>query len=78
MSAVGHEPDVTISDFVADARGNAIECGRARRADQNDLRAYLLSAQTRMAQAMQKRVKLDRKTLDGLKTVGCCNRRSIM
>lgn len=35
--------------------------------DQNDLRAYLLSARRSMAQAMQKRLKLDRKTLDGLK-----------
>ena len=69
VSAVGHEPDVTISDFVADVRAatpsNAAELVAP---DQNDLRAYLLSAQTRMAQAMQKRLKLDRKTLDGLKT----------
>ena len=68
ISAVGHEPDVTISDFVADVRAatpsNAAELVAP---DQNDLRAYLLSAQTRMAQAMQKRLKLDRKTLDGLK-----------
>lgn len=68
VSAVGHEPDVTISDFVADVRAatpsNAAELVAP---DQNDLRAYLLSAQTRMAQAMQKRLKLDRKTLDGLK-----------
>ena len=67
VSAVGHEPDVTISDFVADVRAatpsNAAELVAP---DQNDLRAYLLSAQTRMAQAMQKRLKLDRKTLDGL------------
>lgn len=68
VSAVGHEPDVTISDFVADVRAatpsNAAELVAP---DQNDLRAYLLSAQTRMAQAMQKQLKLERKTLDGLK-----------
>ena len=68
VSAVGHEPDVTISDFVADVRAatpsNAAELVAP---DQNDLRAYLLTAQKRMAQAMQKQIKLDRKTLDGLK-----------
>ena len=69
VSAVGHEPDVTISDFVADVRAatpsNAAELAAP---DQNDLRAYLLTAQKRMAQAMQKQIKLDRKTLDGLKS----------
>ena len=69
VSAVGHEPDVTISDFVADVRAatpsNAAELVAP---DQNDLRAYLLTAQKRMAQAMQKQIKLDRKTLDGLKS----------
>ena len=69
VSAVGHEPDVTISDFVADVRAatpsNAAELVAP---DQNDLRAYLLTAQKRMAQAMQKQVKLDRKMLDGLKS----------
>ena len=62
VSAVGHEPDVTISDFVADVRAatpsNAAELVAP---DQNDLRAYLLTAQKRMAQAMQKQIKLDRK-----------------
>ena len=69
VSAVGHEPDVTISDFVADVRAatpsNAAELVAP---DQNDLRAYLLTAQKRMAQAMQKQVKLDRKTLDSLRS----------
>ena len=57
ISAVGHEPDVTISDFVADVRAatpsNAAELVAP---DQNDLRAYLLTAQKRMAQAMQKQI----------------------
>ena len=69
VSAVGHEPDVTISDFVADVRAatpsNAAELVAP---DQNDLRAYLLTAQKRMARARQKQVKLDRKTLDSLRS----------
>ena len=68
VSAVGHEPDVTISDFVADVRAatpsNAAELVAP---DQNDLRQYLLTARKRMAQAMQKQLKLDRKTLDSLR-----------
>ena len=60
---------MTISDFVADVRAatpsNAAELVAP---DQNDLRAYLLTAQKRMAQAMQKQVKLDRKTLDSLRS----------
>lgn len=69
VSAVGHEPDVTISDFVADVRAatpsNAAELVAP---DQNDLRTYLLTAQKRMAQAMQKQLKLERKTLESLKS----------
>ena len=69
VSAVGHEPDVTISDFVADVRAatpsNAAELVTP---DQNDLRQYLLSSQMRMAQALQKRLKLERRTLDSLKS----------
>ena len=68
VSAVGHEPDVTISDFVADVRAatpsNAAELVAP---DQNDLRQYLLAAQNRLAQAMQKQLKLERKTLESLK-----------
>lgn len=69
VSAVGHEPDVTISDFVADVRAatpsNAAELVAP---DQNDLRTYLLTARKRMAQAVQKQLKLERKTLESLKS----------
>ena len=59
ISAVGHEPDVTIADFVADVRAatpsNAAELAVP---DQNELRRRLNVLQTRMVQSEQKRVKL--------------------
>ena len=66
VSAVGHEPDVTISDFVADLRAstpsNAAELAVP---DQNDLYARLIQLNTRLENAIeqtlsQKRAKLDR------------------
>ena len=58
ISAVGHEPDVTISDFVADARAstpsNAAEIAVP---DQEELRRRLGALQTRMEQSERKRVK---------------------
>ena len=53
ISAVGHEPDITISDFVADARAatpsNAAEIAVP---DINDVRYALNSAKTRVQQAV--------------------------
>ncbi len=78
MSAVGHEPDVTIGLCCRRARGNAVECGRARRADQNDLRAYLFCRADAHgagdAEAAQARPENARRR----KTAGCCSRRSII
>ena len=58
ISAVGHEPDVTIADFVADARAltpsNAAEIAVP---NQREIYRRLDALQTRMVQSEQKRVK---------------------
>ena len=55
ISAVGHEPDVTISDYVADARAstpsNAAEIAVPDQVEERDM---LLSSQIRLSQAMQR------------------------
>ncbi|MBQ1263995.1 MAG: exodeoxyribonuclease VII large subunit [Oscillospiraceae bacterium] len=65
ISAVGHEPDVTIADFVADLRAATPSNGAELAVpDQNELRQNLLHAQARMTAAMQKKIKLSRQTLE--------------
>ena len=68
ISAVGHEPDVTISDYVADLRAatpsNAAELAVP---DQTELRVRLGAFENAMRQSMQKRVKLSRQRLDALR-----------
>lgn len=55
ISAVGHEPDITIADYVADARAstpsNAAEIAVP---DQTEERDILLSTQIRLSQTMQR------------------------
>jgi len=69
ISAVGHEPDVTISDYVADLRAatpsNAAELAVP---DQTELRQQLQSLQSRLQQAMTRKLKLSRQQLDNLKS----------
>jgi len=69
ISAVGHEPDVTISDYVADLRAatpsNAAELVVP---DQGELRDRVLSLQSRMQQAMGKQIKICRQDLENLRT----------
>ena len=71
ISAVGHEPDVTISDFVADLRAatpsNAAELAVP---DQTELRQTLLSARSALLSAMQKRLQAERKHLGALSSSG--------
>ena len=67
ISAVGHEPDVTIADFVADLRAatpsNAAELAVP---DISDVRSALQAADIRMRQAINREVKSRRQRLDGL------------
>lgn len=72
ISAVGHEPDVTIADFVADARAstpsNAAEIAVP---DQMELRRQLRSAMDRCAQSAETRLSAARKHLDTLAAKRC-------
>ena len=67
ISAVGHEPDVTISDFVADLRAvtpsNAAELAVP---DQDALRQTLDQLSVAMATAMNRQIKMRRQHLDVL------------
>ena len=65
ISAVGHEPDVTIADFVADLRAatpsNAAELAVP---DQNEVAVWLRQMEGRVAQAMGRKLESARKDLD--------------
>lgn len=68
ISAVGHEPDVTISDFVADARAstpsNAAEIAVP---DEGEAREYLMSMSIRQSQAVSKKISRLSTRLDDIK-----------
>lgn len=67
ISAVGHEPDVTISDYVADVRAatpsNAAELVVP---DQTELKNVLSTFSGRMEQAIRNKLRISRHTLDSL------------
>lgn len=66
ISAVGHEPDVTISDFVADVRAstpsNAAELAVPER---SELYENIRNCEIRMLRAVKRRIDIYRKELDG-------------
>lgn len=67
VSAVGHEPDVTIADFVADVRAATPSNGAELIApDREDLRQRLRSCEAAMGAALEKQLKLSRQRLDAL------------
>lgn len=71
ISAVGHEPDVTISDYVADLRAatpsNAAELAVP---DQDALRLMLDSMMSTMANVVLRKLKASRQRLDALSASG--------
>ena len=67
ISAVGHEPDVTIADFVADLRAATPSNGAELAVpDQNEVYAALLGSKQRMEQAMRQRLLRGRQQLERL------------
>jgi exodeoxyribonuclease VII large subunit len=67
ISAVGHEPDVTISDFVADLRAATPSNGAELCVpDQTELREYLASLEIRMAQALKRELNRRRQKLEDI------------
>lgn len=68
ISAVGHEPDVTIADYVADLRAATPSNGAELAVpDQTELRQQLQSLQIRLQQATMRKLKSLRQELDSLK-----------
>ncbi len=64
ISAVGHEPDVTIADFVADLRAATPSNGAELAVpDADELRQYLDSVDIRSRQALKKKLEIYRRSL---------------
>lgn len=69
ISAVGHEIDITISDYVADLRApTPTAAGELAVPDINTIITYLDTARSRSYNAMNNIININRKKLDNLKT----------
>ncbi len=69
ISAVGHEPDVTIADFAADVRASTPSNGAELAVPhQQDLRDRLAHLSVRLEQGMERELRHRRERLDRLKT----------
>lgn len=72
ISAVGHEPDVTISDFVADVRASTpSHAAETAVPDQMELRRFLLSSQQRLTKSQEKRLAAERQRLTDFAAKRC-------
>lgn len=69
ISAVGHEPDVTISDYVADLRAATPTKGaEVAVPDQKEVYAYLTQLKLRLSRVMQDKLRLQRQHLRRLES----------
>ena len=67
ISAVGHEPDITIADYVADVRASTPSNGAEKAVpDKGEIYEYLRSAEIRLSQAMGKKISFYRRRLEDL------------
>ena len=72
ISAVGHEPDVTISDFVADVRASTpSHAAETAVPDQMELRRFLLSSQQRLTKSQEQRLAAERQRLTDFAAKRC-------
>ena len=69
ISAVGHEPDVTSSDFVADLRAaTPSDAAELAVPEQGELRERIAALRLRLAQAEERRLKLIRQQVEKLQS----------